>query len=415
MLLSERELKRIRANRKVESGAWTGVQAAQAVGLSVRQMRRVRRAVERGGEEAVAHGNRGREPANRRSDGDRERIERLYRKKYVGFNDQHITEKLAGEEKLEVSRATVQRILRAAGIAPARKRRPPRHRRRRDRKAQAGLMIQWDGSPHDWLEGRGPPLCLVGAIDDATSEFLPGAHFVEQECTAAYFQVLAAIVEEKGVPWSSYGDRHGVFRRNDEHWTIEEELRGKQDPTQLGRALEELGIERIDALSPQAKGRIERLWGTAQDRLCSELRLVGARTKEEANRVLEKYRREHNRRFSVPPAEAQPAWRPRPPASVLERALSFRYEATVLNDNTVHLSGLVFDIPPGPGGRSYAHARVQVHQLLDGSWRVYRQERCIARVAATDVGELRPRRAHKRPAASRAFRKAVLRVAAALP
>jgi hypothetical protein len=284
-------------------------------------------------------------------------VVRLYREKYQRFNDQHFTEKLAAMEKLVIGRATVQRILRGAGIAAARRHRPPRHRRRRDRKAQAGLMILWDGSRHDWLEGRGPLLCLVGAIDDATSEFLPGAHFVDQECAVAYFRVLEAIIAEKGLPWSSYGDRHSVFRRSDDHWTLEEELRGKQDPTQLGRVLEQLGIERIDALSPQAKGRVERLWCTAQDRLCSELRLANVCSVEDANRVLRRYRLEHNRRFAVKPKLAQPAWRPRPPASTLERALSFRYQATVLNDNTVRLQGMVLDIPPGPRARSYSSTR----------------------------------------------------------
>jgi hypothetical protein len=389
-------------------------QAAQATGLSMRQFRRVRRRVLKGGEDAIAHGNRGRSPPNRRSEVERKRVERLYRTKYVGFNDQHFTEKLL-EEGMDLSRSTVRRILRAAGVAAARKRRPPKHRARRDRKPQAGMMILWDGSRHDWLEGRGPMLCLVGAIEDAGSEFLPGAHFVDQECTAAYLRVLAAIVCEKGVPWSSYGDRHSIFRRNDDHWTLEEELRGEQDPTQLGRALAELGIERIDALSPQAKGRVERLWGTLQDRLCSELRLAGACTVEQANRVLQAYRPKHNRRFAVPPAQSQPAWRPRPSETELERALSFRYRATVLNDNTVRLSRLVLDVPPGPAGRSYAHARVAVHQELDGSWRVYYQDRCIATAPPTELGELRARKNRKRPAASRAFRAAVERVAAVLP
>lgn len=389
-------------------------EAAQATGLSVRQLRRMRRRVRDGGEEAIAHGNRGRAPANRRAQVERKRVARLYRTKYGGFNDQHFTEKLL-EEGVELSRSTVRRILRAAGVAAVRKRRPPRHRARRDRKPQAGMMVLWDGSRHDWLEGRGPMLTLVGAIDDASSEFLPGAHFIDQECTVGYLRLLRAIVGEKGVPWSSYGDRHSIFRRNDEHWTLEEELRGTQDPTQLGRALEELGIERIDALSPQAKGRVERLWGTLQDRLVSELRLAGARTVEAANRVLQAYRPKHNRRFAVPPADAQSAWRTPPPEAQLQRVLSFRYRATVLNDNTVRLSGLVIDVPPGPRGRSYAHARVDVHQQLDGSWRVYHQEGCIATAPSTELGELRARKHKKRPAASRAFRAAVERVAAVLP
>src|SRR5207247_3424353 len=124
----------------------------------------------------------------------------------------------------------------------------------------------WDGSLHDWLEGRGPMLCLMAAMDDATGELLPGAHFVERECAAGYLRVLLAVTREKGLAWSIYMDRHSSLKRNDEHWTLEEELRGEQERTQVGRALDELGIEPIYALSPEAKGRIERLWGTLQDR-----------------------------------------------------------------------------------------------------------------------------------------------------
>lgn len=414
-ILSRREWKRLQAIRKVESGAWAMAEAAQATGLSVRQLRRMRRRVAQGGEEAIVHGNRGRSPPNWRSEVERQRVVRLYERKYRGFNDTHFTEKLVEGERVVMSRSTVRRILRAAGVMAARRRRPPRHRSRRERKPQAGMMILWDGSRHDWLEGRGPMLTLMGAIDDATSEFLPGAHFVDQECAAGYLRVLDAIVRDKGVPWSSYGDRHGTLRRNDDHWTVEEELRGEQDPTQVGRALQELGIERIDALSPQAKGRVERLWGTLQDRLCSELRLAGARTVEEANRVLEAYRPKHNRRFAVAPADAQPAWRTRPSEEERERAISFRYRATVLNDNTVRLGGVVIDVPPGPARRSYARAHVEVHQLLDGSWRVYHGGRCIATAPATGLGELRARKKRKRSAASRAFRTAVHQVAAVLP
>ena len=131
------------------------------------------------------------------------------------------------------------------------------------------MMLLWDGSRHDWLEGRGPYLCLVGAIDDATGALLPGAHFVDQECSAAYLRVLLAIVREHGAPWSAYMDQHSALKRNDPHWTHAEELRGEQDPTQVGRALKALEVEAIYALSPQAKGRVERLWGTLQDRLAS--------------------------------------------------------------------------------------------------------------------------------------------------
>ena len=278
-------------------------------------------------------------------------------------------------------------------------------------------MIQWDGSRHDWLEGRGPMLCLVGAIDDATGELLPGAHFVEQESAAAYLHTLRAIAGDKGLPCSAYGDRHGALCRNDDHWTLEEEMRGEQDPTQVGRAMRELGVEMIRAMSPQAKGRVERLWGTLQDRLTSQLRLCGTRTMADANEVLERFRLDFNRRFTVAPADANAAWRRVPKGMDVDRICAFRYEATVDNDNTVRLSGLVLDIPPGPGGRSYARARVEARQLLDGTWRVYstKTDALIASLPSTEVGELRARRCRKRSAASRAFRKGIEQIAVSLP
>lgn len=393
--MSERQWKRLDVVKRVEAGLLTVGQAAQAAGLSKRQMRRVRAAVRARGKAAIAHGNRGKSAANRVDDRTRKRVLALARKKYAGFNDQHLTEKLVEEEGLEVSRSTVRRVLRGAGIAAARPRRPPKHRRRRDRKPQAGMMILWDGSRHAWLEERGPMLCLMGAVDDATGDLLPGAHFVEQECAAGYLGVLHAIAKDKGLPLSAYMDRHGSLKRNDSHWTLEEELRGVQDPTQVGTALAALEIEVIFALSPQAKGRVERLWGTLQDRLVSELRLAKARTVEQANGVLELFRPDYNRRFGLAPADTQPAWRPVRRELDLDRICSFHYEATVLNDNTVRLAGGVIDIPPGPRGRSYARAKVEVRQLLDGSWRVYRRDQLLA-TSEPAVGALAGVRARRR-------------------
>ncbi len=157
------------------------------------------------------------------------------------------------------------------------------------------------------------------------------------------------------------------------------------------------------------------MWGTLQDRLVSELRLAGARTLAEANAVLAHVRVAHNRRFAVPAADAQPAWRAVPKGLDLDRACGFRYEATVQNDNTVRLGGRIFDVPPGPGGRTWARTTVELRQLLDGSWRVYAQDRIIARAPATGLGELRALKRRKRSAASRAFRKGVQRVAVSLP
>ena len=394
--MSERQWKRLDVVEGVGAGKLTMREAATVLGLSMRQVRRLRRRVEKCGARGVVHGNRGREPSNRTPEEVVEQIVELRRKTYEGFNDQHFTEKLEMVEGIQISRASVRRILRRAGLGPPRKRRAPKHRRRRDRKPQAGQMILWDGSRHDWLEGRGSMLCLMGAIDDATGELLPGAHFVEQECAAGYLKVLKAIAEEKGLALSAYMDQHGSLKRNDGHWTLEEELRGTQDPTHVGRALELLGIEVIYALSPQAKGRVERLWGTLQDRLVSELRLASAKTAQEANAVLENYRLDHNRRFALGPRDASPAWRPVRRGMDLERVCSFYYEATVLNDNTVRLSPMVIDIPPGPRKRSYAGERVELRQILDGSWRVYLANTIIATSAASELGELRALRRHRR-------------------
>jgi transposase len=400
--MSQRQWKRLDAVERVGRGTLTMREAAEVLGLSQRQVRRLRRAVGQRGAQGVVHGNTGRAPQHRVAEEVREQIVELRRKQYAGFNDHHFTEKLCEVEGVMISRASVQRLLRAAGIGPPRRRRPPKHRRRRDRKPQAGLMILWDGSRHAWLEERGPMLCLIGAIDDATGELLPGAHFVDQECAAGYLRVLKAIAEDKGLPYSAYMDRHGSLKRNDEHWTLAEELRGVQDPTQVGRALQALEIEVIFALSPQAKGRVERLWGTLQDRLVSELRLAGATTVADATAVLRVFRPAYNRRFAIPPADATPAWRPVRRGTDLARICSFEYPATVLPDNTVRLGGMVIDIPPGPRKRSYAGARVEVHQFLDGGWRVYLGADVIATQGATTT-ELRALKQRRRRPPSAAW------------
>ena len=237
-------------------------------------------------------------------------------------------------------------------------------------------------------------------MDDATGALLPGAAFVPEEDTVSYLRLLHTLVHACGIPLALYMDRHGIFRRNDAAWTLEEELRGRQDPTQVGRALEALGIEAIYALSPQAKGRIERVWGTLQDRLVAELRLAGITTVADANAFLPLFTPSFNARFARPPADTVPAWRPVPRGLDLDRICSLYTEATVLNDNTVRTQGTLIQIPPGPGGRGYAKARVEVRQLLNGMWRVYYQDRLLATqaaVAGPPQQSLRRRRYSTRP------------------
>jgi hypothetical protein len=243
-------------------------------------------------------------------------------------------------------------------------------------------MILWDGSRHDWLEGRGPKLCLTGAIDDATGELLPGAHFVDDECSMGYLRVLLEIVRTKGIPISAYMDRHGILKRNDNNWTLPEQLAGRQEPTQVKRALDDLGIQVIYALSPQAKGRVERLWGTLQDRLVSELRLAKTSDTPTANKVLERYRLAHNKRFGVKAANDNPAWRSLPEDVDPEEVCAFQYARMVKGNNTVRIGKQIIDIAPCAERSSFARATVLVRHLLRGEYRVLFRGKCIARADA---------------------------------
>jgi hypothetical protein len=187
------------------------------------------------------------------------------------------------------------------------------------------MLLQVDGSRHDWLEGRGPYLSLVGAIDDATGT-VPYALFREQEDAQGYLLLLREIVQQRGVPRAIYSDRHGIFQVNSKQAeSLEEQLVGERQPTQVGRALKELGIQSIVALSPQAKGRVERRWGTFQGRLVSELRLAGASTMAQASRVLWRFLPRYNARFAVPPAQPGSAYRPLETGVCLEGVLCFEY------------------------------------------------------------------------------------------
>lgn len=369
-LMSKKQWKLLDVMQRVKNGQLTNREAALALGLSERQARRRLRAVEEKGDDAVRHGNLGRHPSNRMVEGIRQQILALARGTYAGFNDHHLAEKLNEIEKIEVSRATLQRILRAAGLASPRKRRARKHHRRRERKAQAGLLLLWDGSSHDWLEGRGPKLCLMGAVDDATGALMPGAHFVAHECSVGYLRVLLATCEAKGAPMAIYMDRHSSLKRNDDHWTVEEQLRGEQDKPQVGRALDELEIEAIFALSPQAKGRVERLWGTLQDRLVSEMRLAGIGDAQSANTFLVAFTADYNQRFARPARDTVSAWRPVGHGRA-RKACALSYWVKIGNDNAVRLQGHVIDVAPGPGGRSYAGTQANFRHLLDGTVHLY--------------------------------------------
>jgi transposase len=366
--------KRLEIINRVYRGELTVVQAALVLGVSERQCYRIKTQVSKGGAKGVVHGNRGRSCKRKTKEKIVRRVLELARGKYLGFNDHHLSEKLKEQEQISLSREKVRRILRAEGIASPNKRRGIKHRSRRERRVSEGMMLQVDGSPHDWLEGRGPPMCLIGAIDDATSKVM-GALFAPAESSWGYFTLFSEIFKQHGVSQSIYTDCHSVFW-TDREPTLAEQLINKKPTTEVGRGLEELGVSLILAHSPQAKGRIERLWNTFQDRLVSELRLAKAKTMEQAQAVLERYLPDHNRKFSTP-AKAEPAWR-KVSALEIQRALCFKQQRTVAKDNTVTFEGTVLQIPKTSPFRSHTNKRIDVHVLLDGAVEFFYKKEKIA-------------------------------------
>jgi transposase len=354
--VSQKELQRVAVIASCVKGDLACARAAELLDLTPRQIKRLKARYRQGSAAALAHASRGRPSHRRLPDAVREQIVGLARTTYAGFNDHHLCEKLVEREGFSLSRETLRRLLRKQGLGPPRKRRAPAHRHRRVRSARLGELLQLDGSPHDWLEGRGPRLTALGMQDDATGKIL-AAQFFSSETAFGYLCLLRQLLRRHGVPLAFYGDRSGVF------------VRGKRQPTQFGRALEQLGITFIAARSPQAKGRVERLWGVLQDRLSSELRLAKADDIDSANAVLRKFIVDYNRRFARQPREKQTAWRAVPES--LDRICCFMHEHIVSNDNVVQWDGRRFQIPQQARRFSFAGAKVQIYQALNGRLSFY--------------------------------------------
>lgn len=361
--LSQKELQRVTVISQCVQGTLTCARAAELLTLSPRHIKRLKARYRQGSAAALAHVSRGRPSHRRLATRTRQKLLHLARSRYAGFNDHHLHEKLVEQEGFSLSRESLRRILRAAGIGSPHKRRPPAHRQRRLRSAREGQLIQLDGSPHDWLQGRGPLLTALGMQDDASGKIL-AAQFFPSETAEGYFHLLQSLLRRYGVPVAFYGDRSGVFTRNDDHWSLDEQLVGQRQPTQFGRALDQLGITFIAAQTPQAKGRIERLWGVLQDRLTSELRLAHACDIVAANTVLRHFVADYNRRFARTPRENEKAWRPAPQS--LERICCFTHERIVSKDNVVQWGGQRLQIQSQPRRFSFAGAKVQICHALDG-------------------------------------------------
>ena len=333
-------------------------EAARLLRRSVRQVRRIQRRLEAEGDGGIVHKLRGRPSNNRKPPEFRQAVLRVYRQDYQDFGPTLAAEKL-GEHGWVVSRETLRQWLLAEGLW-RRKRKRDKHRRRRQRRECLGELVQADGSHHDWLEGRGERMVLLAMIDDATSKAV--ARFYPAETTEAYMHLLGRYLRRRGRMAALYVDRDSIFRAEDHD---------PHDPqpvlTQFSRALEDLAIELILAHSPQAKGRIERFFQTAQDRLVKELRLAGAATIAQANKVLDKtFLPLFNRRFTVKPASRNNAHRPLHPSMQLKAILSIQETRTVASDYTIRLRNVLYQLlpPAWPGLRG---GKVIVEKRLDGS------------------------------------------------
>jgi len=365
--LSWKEAQKLQVLEEVRAGRRTQVSAGQTLGVTDRWIRALLGKLRREGAAGLAHGNRGRSPAHRIGDRLREQIVNLYRQKYEGFNLTHFREMLEEREGMEAPcREILRRILHQAG-AWERRREAPRHRLRRPRREREGELVQLDASIHRWFGEEEPLLALVGGVDDATGD-VPYAAFFPQETSEAYFRVLSGIVQHRGVPGAFYTDRDSAFvvnlSKNQREWAG---AQGRIPQTQFGRALKELGIEWIPAYSPQAKGRIERLWGTFQDRLLHELKLEKIRSLAEANEYLAKrFLPRHNRRFRCPPAHPDSAYRPAPARAVRDSILCWKESRVLARDHTFSLEGQAWQVLPCAQILALTGKRVEVRRTLQG-------------------------------------------------
>ena len=398
IILDAQAQQRLLVLAHVLAGELSVADAAAYLRLSTRQVTRLTERLRTKGAAGLVHGNRGRRPANRVDDEMRSAILDQALTTYAGYNPVHLTETLAESDPAVPSARTVQRILAAAGVAPPRTRRSPAHRSRRERMPRAGMLLQTDGSRHDWLEGRGPELTLVAGIDDATG-IITGGVFRAAEDAAGYFLMLHQTVGRHGLPLALYSDLSGVFIKDPNRPpTLTEQLTGRRSLTQVGRSLDALGIRWIGARSPEAKGRIERLWGTLQDRLVSELRQRGVDTLDGANELFAWYLPRHNRRFAVPPADPEVAWRAWPAGLPPEAVFCFEYPRRAERDATVGWDGGALALPRRRGGAGWAGRRLVVQERLDGSLWARDELECYPLVAAPPTAPvLRARKLQRVP------------------
>lgn len=368
--------KRMYVIQSVDEGRMTALQASLELGLSVRQIRRLISTYRQEGAVGLVHGNRDKPSPRRLNSEQEQRIVTLIKQQFRDYNTLHLRQELQEQFAITISYSSLYRLRLRARLLSPRTRRVPKHRSRREPRQTAGDMLQTDASTHDWLEGRGPHLSLVAYIDDATNQIV-GATFREQEDATGYMLVLRDICLQQGVPLSIYADRHTIFQSPAKP-TIEQTLKGEEPLTQFGRVLKQLDVRLIPALSPQAKGRVERLFETLQDRLVKFLRSHNACSCQEANLLLPTYLAQHNAHFMHPSMLREVSYRPWMDGVDPGAIFCFVYKRMVAGDNTITFDGHHLQIPPGPHRRSYARASVEVRLHLHGDLSVHFENQLIA-------------------------------------
>jgi len=361
IMATQEELRRLHIIEKVLEGELKQVEAAEILCLSSRQIRRMVKRVQREGQRGVVHRSRGR-PSNRKlPDQLREKVIRLYRGSYKGFGPTLACEKLLERDGVSISDETLRRWLLELGDWK-RVRKGRRHRQWRERKGHPGEMVQIDGSHHAWFEDRGEPCVLMGYIDDANGNVF--GRFYDYEGTMPAMDSFRRYVRGRGLPLKVYLDGHSTYKSTAKP-TIRDELEGVEPLSEFERALKELRVEVRHAHSPQAKGRIERLFRTFQDRLIKEMRLRGIRTIEEGNRFLAEYLSVYNKRFSVRPREREDLHRPLPKGLDLHSILCIKTERTLRNDFTVTHNHKLYQIEEATKA-----TKVIVQDRMDGSMKI---------------------------------------------
>lgn len=385
MLLTMKEVNRLRVLQGYMDGKMVIGEAARILKRSLRSVYRMLAKVREKGPEGVLHGNRNKVSPRRVPGAIRKKVIGLALGKYRDINDTHLCEILSKAEGIVMGRETLRGILRKEGIPSKRKVKRRKYRSRRERKEAFGMMLQLDASPHDWLQGRGPWLTLLGAKDDATGYVW--AHFEKAETTWGYLDLMGEVISTHGVPLSLYADRHSIFHTTREP-TIIEQLKDVVPLTQFGRAMEELGISVLKAWTPQAKGRIERQWGVFQDRLVVELRLAGANTLEQAREVLKRFLKDYNERFCRLPKQSAAVFRKAPPKAVLHNILCLKETRMVKKDHTLSFDGLVLQIPFCRKYPCIADRQVNVRQYRDGHLEIGYRGSIVARFSPEAIRRL---------------------------